>query len=176
MIQAVLAAAILASVAAGSAAAGQRGSEGAPPPLLDLSGLAWLGGDRFLAVHDAKNPKELGLPRVSVLTLPTSLDGIIRSDATPDFPEAASSDLEAAAVIPGTGKLLLAESGDDAGPFDRIFLAEVRGDAVAILGTVRWRAFTPYHNVEAIAAARAATGTAIYLCPQRLSGRDAIEL
>lgn len=167
--------AILASATAGVAAAGERGAEAAPP-LLDLSGLAWLGADRFLAVHDAKNPKELGLPRVSVLTLPVSLDGIVRRDVTPDFPEAASSDLEAVAAIPGTEKLLLAESGDDGGAFDRIFLAEVRGDAVAILGTVRWRAFTPYHNVEAMAAARTLAGQPILLWAERNSGRDATEL
>ena len=36
--------------------------------LPDVSGLAWLGGDRFLAVHDAKVPEEAHLPRVSLLT------------------------------------------------------------------------------------------------------------
>jgi hypothetical protein len=141
-------------------------------PLVDLSGLAWLGGDRFLAVHDAKTPKEGAPPRVSILTLPVSLDGGERIDATPTFPEAPSSDLEAVAAIPGTDRLLLAESGDDAGPFDRIFLAEVRGDAVTIVDAVRWRDFTDYDNIEAMAVAAAGGGSPILLWAERNSGRD----
>jgi hypothetical protein len=46
------------------------------PQLLDLSGLAWIGGDRFLSVSDAKNPREDDLNRVGLLTLPDSLDGL----------------------------------------------------------------------------------------------------
>ncbi|HYN47229.1 MAG TPA: hypothetical protein VER83_00095, partial [Candidatus Nanopelagicales bacterium] len=42
--------------------------------LPDLSGLAWIEGDRFLAVHDAKYPDEADRPRVSLLRLPTGLD------------------------------------------------------------------------------------------------------
>ena len=41
--------------------------------LLDFSGLAWLGGDRFLIVHDAKNPDELNRDRVSLLKTPVSV-------------------------------------------------------------------------------------------------------
>ncbi|MDZ3836682.1 MAG: hypothetical protein U0S49_04830 [Rhodospirillales bacterium] len=166
-----LAAALTALALAGCA--GTATPEAKPPaPLLDLSGLAWLGGDRFLAVHDAKTPKEGDLPRVSILTLPVSLDGVQRIDATPKFPEAPSSDLEAVAAIPGTDKLLLAESGDDAGPFDRIFLAQVRGDAVEILDAVRWRDFTDYFNVEAMAVAAAGGGSPILLWAERNSGKD----
>jgi hypothetical protein len=173
--KATLAAALAAWTLAGCAGAATPEAE-QPAPLLDLSGLAWLGGDRFLAVHDAKTPKEDDLPRVSILTLPASLDGVGRIDATPPFPEAPSSDLEAVARIADTNKLLLAESGDDAGPFDRIFLAEVRGDAVAILGTARWRDFTDYYNVEAMAVAvavGAADGSSgVLLWAERNSGQD----
>jgi hypothetical protein len=175
MMKVMVVAALAALVLTGCA--GTAPSEAkSPAPLLDLSGLAWLGGDRFLAVHDAKTPKEDDLPRVSILTLPASLDGVGRIDATPSFPEASSSDLEAVARIPGTNTLLLAESGDDAGPFDRIFLAEFRGDAVKILGTVRWRDFTDYYNVEALAVAAGVGGDWILLWAERDSGKDRTRL
>ena len=45
--------------------------------LPDLSGLAFVGNGRFLAVHDAKNPDELNRPRVSLLQLPQDLQGIL---------------------------------------------------------------------------------------------------
>src|SRR5690606_29443111 len=40
------------------------------PVLPDLSGLAWVEGDAFLAVHDAKVVGEEALPRVSLVTAP----------------------------------------------------------------------------------------------------------
>jgi hypothetical protein len=173
--KAMLAAALAASALAGCAGTATPAAK-QTAPLLDLSGLAWLDGDRFLAVHDAKTPEEDDLPRVSILTLPASLDGVERIDATPKFPEAPSSDLEAVATIPGTDKLLLAESGDDAGPFDRIFLAQVRGDAVEILETVRWRDFTDYYNIEAMAVAAADGGNGVLLWAERDSGKDRTRL
>ncbi len=169
-------AAVLAVFMAGCVGNGTQARPKPAAPLLDLSGLAYLGGDRFLAVHDAKTPKEDALLRVSILTPPASLDGIGRIDATPAFPERNSSDLEAVAAIPGTNKLLLAESGDDAGPFDRIFLAEVQGDAVKVLDAVRWRHFTAYHNIEALAVAAADGGGPILLWAERNSGQDITEL
>lgn len=173
--KAFLAAALMALAAAGCAGTAPPDAK-QPAPLLDLSGLTWLGGDRFLAVHDAKTPKEDDLPRVSILRLPEALDGVGRIDATPSFPEALSSDLEAVARIPGTNKLLLAESGDDAGPFDRIFLAEVRGDAVEVVATARWRDFTDYYNVEAMAVAAGAGGGGVLLWAERDSGKDRTRL
>jgi hypothetical protein len=47
-----------------------RDSLSSSNPLPDLSGLAWMGEDLFVAVHDAKNPDELDRPRVSILALP----------------------------------------------------------------------------------------------------------
>jgi hypothetical protein len=79
--------------------------------LLDLSGLAWLDGDTFLAVHDAKNPDENTRVRVSLLVLPRSLEGLLWRPLRPHFPGGQSSDLESAARIPGTDKVLLVESG-----------------------------------------------------------------
>ena len=174
--KAALAAAVAVVALAGCAGNGQRPDPKPPAPLLDLSGVAWLGGDRFFAVHDAKTPKEIDLPRVSILTLPVSLDGIGRTNATPAFPDAASSDLEAVAAIRGTGKVLLAESGDDGEAFDRIFLADVSGNAVEILGVVRWRDFTGYHNIEAVAVGAGSGNQPILLWAERNSGKDRTEL
>ena len=80
----------------------------------DLSGLAWVEGDTFLAVHDAKNPEELDRPRVSLLRLPKSLDGIAWTKLSIDWPAplGQSGDLESIARIPGTDLFLLVESGE----------------------------------------------------------------
>ena len=56
-------------------AAGEAGFQRASL-MPDLSGLAWIQGDLFLAVHDAKFPDEGDLPRVSLLEIPEGLDGI----------------------------------------------------------------------------------------------------
>lgn len=56
MMKAMLAAAVATWAMAGCAGPGEP-EVMEPAPLVDLSGLAWLGGDRFLAVHDAKIPR-----------------------------------------------------------------------------------------------------------------------
>ena len=55
--------------------------------LLDLSGLAWIDGDVFLAVHDAKFPEEPRRARASLLRLPASLDGVEWKPLRPRFPD-----------------------------------------------------------------------------------------
>lgn len=137
--------------------------------LLDLSGLAWLGGDRFLAVHDAKSPDEDSRVRASVLVLPSSLEGLLWQPLLADFPGGPSSDLESAARIPGTDRVLVAESGDDASAFQRIFLAEVRGDRLSVTDALEWSSFTDVFNVEGTAVARAGTGY-LFIWAERNSG------
>ena len=100
------------------------------PP--DLSGLAWIEGDTFLAVHDAKNPEESQRPRVSTVSLPNSLAGITWNPFELEWPPplGLSSDLESIARIPGEQLFLLVESGEgtlDNLQFRRIFLVERRG-------------------------------------------------
>src|SRR5688500_8903170 len=104
------------------------------PTLPDLSGLAWLGGDRFLAVHDAKNPDEKDLNRVSLLRLPDSLAGIDTTELDVEWPEpqGESNDLESADRVPGENMVVFAESGDDGGDFQRIFLGEYGDDSLEI--------------------------------------------
>lgn len=57
-------------------ACAQDGSKRTAEPMPDISGLAWVERDTFLAVHDAKNPEENHLPRVSLLRLPRSAEGV----------------------------------------------------------------------------------------------------
>src|SRR5512134_189984 len=75
--------------------------------LPDLSGLVWLGGNRFLAVHDAKVEDEISNPRVSVIELPANSKGVRWLNRTPNLHELWSNDLESAARIPGTQDVLL---------------------------------------------------------------------
>jgi hypothetical protein len=119
--------------------------------LPDLSGLVWLEGNRFLAVHDAKVEDEIGNPRISLIELPANSKGVRWLDRTPNFHELPSNDLESAARIPATQDVLLVESGDSLGDvgFQRIFKARVIGNSVHIVATAQWP--VPINNVEASA-------------------------
>jgi hypothetical protein len=109
--------------------------------LPDFSGLAWVEGDTFLALHDAKYPEEKDRVRASIMLLPRSLDGITLMPLAIDWPspQGPSSDLESIARIPGTNSFLLTESGeerDDRQQFRRVFLTELRN------GQLVFRSFT----------------------------------
>jgi hypothetical protein len=118
--------------------------------LADLSGLAWLGGDRFLAVHDSKTDGESGNPRASLLYSPADSQGVLWKPQALDFHGLKSNDLESAARIPGTMDVLLVESGDNGNPrFQRIFKARVEGNRVRIINVTPWP--VPINNVEATA-------------------------
>ena len=107
---------ILIVVSLGFFSCGSEGdSSDGSPKLLDISGLAWIQGNTFLAVSDAKNPGEKEFTRISLLGLPNSLSGINFNALKPKFPGGLSNDLESAAGIPGTNKVLLVESADDNG-------------------------------------------------------------
>lgn len=137
--------------------------------LLDLSGLAWLSGNTFLAVHDAKYPEEANRVRVSLLRLPDSLDGIQWRPLHVRFPQRPSSDLESAARIPGTRKVLLLESGDDASALDRIYLARVGSQSVRVVDATEWSSFTSVFNVEGAAVAATDDGY-IFIWAERADG------
>jgi len=113
--------------------------------LLDLSGLASLGPDQALAVHDGKNPDENDRPRASILTLTDSPTGVTWQPVAFEWPAemGPASDLESASGIPGSSLVLLAESGDEASDFQRLFLAEIDanaegGPSATITGSWRW--------------------------------------
>lgn len=155
------------------------GGGGADEPasnLLDLSGLAWLEGNRFVGVHDAKNPDELDRPRVSILTLATGPEGTSFRTVDLDWPEplGPSSDLESVAKIPGTSDLLLAESGDDGDPdFRRIFHVRWDGQNMGLIDYAFWP--VDIFNVEAIAVAQVASGY-IFAFAERAEGMPFTEI
>jgi hypothetical protein len=143
-------------------------SSSAQPPqvasvLLDLSGLAWIEGDLFVAVHDSKNnDEEKDRARVSLVRLPMGPDGITFENANLNWPAplGESNDLESAARIPGEPYVLLMESGDggkagDGGnEFQRIFLAEYRNQRLTIENFTDWPVDGGVVNVEGAAVAR----------------------
>lgn len=147
-------------------------------PFPDISGLAWVEGDSFLAVHDAKNPEENNRPRVSLLELPKSLDGITWKHLTVDWPLplGPSSDLESIARIPGTNAFLLVESGEgriDRPRFLRAFLIEIRNNRAELLSYTELPQLVK--NIEGSAVARVGSSF-IFLCAERGDGRPSTEM
>jgi hypothetical protein len=145
--------------------------------LPDVSGLAWIGGDRFLAVHDAKYPDEAGLVRVSVLELPADLDGIRWTPLDLALPDSPASDLEAVARIPGRpDRFLVAESTEEAAekPYsNRIFVIEVSGGGASVVDHVDWP--VPTTNVEGIAVGEAG-GALVFVYAERAHGLPSSEI
>lgn len=92
------------------AAADGGGKKGFGPvqKLLDVSGLVWVEGDTFLAVHDAKFPDERKLTRVSLIQLPQSLDGMQWTPLKPD-----GLKIESVALRPGDHGLEVFFGTDD---------------------------------------------------------------
>ncbi len=158
---------------------GQDGTSSRRASLLpDVSGLAWIGGERFLAVHDAKYPDEAGFPRVSVLEPPTGLDGIRWTPLDVAFPDQPASDLESVAGIPGAAdRFLVAESTEDASekPFsNRIFVLEVTGAGATVVDHAVWP--VPTTNVEGIAVAETGDGRLLFLFAERADGARSSEI
>jgi hypothetical protein len=147
--------------------------------LSDLSGLAWLGGDRFLAVHDAKYPDEADLPRVSLLRLTGGPDGFLWHPVPVASDDVPSDDFESVARIPGGGdrpRVLLVESTEKQveRPYARrIFLAEVDGESVTIVDRALWPVATV--NVEGTAVAEV-EGKLLFVYAERAGGRDSTEI
>jgi hypothetical protein len=155
-----------------------NGAHGSRASLLpDVSGLAGIAGDRFLAVHDAKYPDERDLPRVSVLELPTDLDGIRWTPLDVAFPDRPASDLESAARIPGVrDRFVVAESTEVAPekPFsNRIFVLEVTAAGAAVVDHAEWP--VPTTNVEGIAIAEAGGGL-LFVFAERADGEPSTEI
>jgi hypothetical protein len=147
--------------------------------LPDVSGLAWLGGDRFLAVHDAKFPDEPDLPRVSLLDIPVGLDGIRWTPLAVGFPGSPASDLESVARVPGTDgvpRVLVVESTEEVAekPFSRrIFLLEVTAESVVVLDHADWP--IPTRNVEGVAVSEAGESL-VFLFAERAHGERSSEI
>lgn len=143
----------------------------------DFSGLAWVEGDSFLALHDAKNPEEKDRDRVSLLSLPRSLNGISLKPIVIDWPLplGSSSDLESIARIPGTNSFLLVESGetrDDRQHFRRVFLTELRNEQLLFLSFTELPAVIK--NIEGSAVWKT-KDRFIFVCAERGDHRESTE-
>ena len=158
-----------------ASAGGERHTQGFGPvqKLLDVSGLAWVRDDTFLAVHDAKFPGENQRTRVSLIHLPRTLDGLQWKPLRVRFPGRKSSDLESASRVPGTNNVLLVESGDDGNTLDNIYLARVDQGAVQIIDATEWSTFykAHRHNIEATAVAPTRNGF-LFIWAERAQGKS----
>jgi hypothetical protein len=123
------------------------------PP--DLSGIAWIDNDTFLAIHDAKFPEEAAAPKASLLTLPSQLGGTLVTPLNVTWPREGNpgSDLECVAQIPDQTReitrFLLGESGDNDRGSKRILLAELDNNTLIAKDTVPWP--IDIYNVEGCA-------------------------
>lgn len=147
-------------------------------PMPDISGIAWIEQDTFLAVHDAKNPEESHLPRVSLLWLPRNLEGVRWKALKVNWPPPLmqSSDLESIARIPGTSRFLLVESGEsivNGQRFSRLFLAELRNEQLEILSFTQLPATV--RNIEGSAVVRLG-GRYVFVWAERGDGKLKTEL
>ena len=139
--------------------------------LPDISGLAWIAGSRFLAIHDAKD--QTNRPRVSIVDLPQSPTGLTHPWP---WPHGLSSDLESVARIPGTSLILLLESGSGerrGAPLRRIFLVEHGDRGLEIVDVVDWP--VSVNNVEGAAVARVGEQL-IFLFAERAEGQGSTAL
>ncbi|MBU1172290.1 MAG: hypothetical protein KKD44_22255 [Proteobacteria bacterium] len=145
--------------------------------LPDLSGLAWVEGDLFIGVHDAKrNPAKYNWPRVTLLHLPKSeIEGVTWQsiDVTFPGPDGPSSDLESASPIPGGKGFLLAESGQEGEHARRIFHAVYSNGKMNIESFVNWP--VPIENVEGIEVCQVGQQL-VFMYAERAEGQPSTKL
>lgn len=140
-----------------------------------ISGLAWVGADTFLAVHDAKYPAEASAPRVSLITRSVTGSGWTPSPLAVAWPAEAgpSSDLESVAPVPGTPDVLLVESGSGRKPVPHVYLARRSGATLRIRSAAAWP--VPVTNVEGSAVARLGDRF-VFVFAERSAGQAATSL
>lgn len=143
--------------------------------LPDLSGIAWIGNDSFLAIHDAKFPDEASAPRANLLTLPSEHGGTVVTPLNVTWPsgENPGSDLECVARIPETTQFLLGESGDNDRGSKRIFLADLNNDTLLVNDTVAWP--IEIHNVEGCAVT-AIGDELVFIFAERAQGSSTTDI
>lgn len=144
--------------------------------LADLSGLAWVDGNKFIAVHDAKTDvAEIRKPRVAQLALPKDLQGIDHTDRRLIFNGTIPNDLESIAKIPGSGEYLLVESGDSMQDpsVQRIFKAKFMNGKLNIVSQTQWP--VKITNVEATAVAKLGK-TYVFVFAERADNKPNTEL
>lgn len=144
--------------------------------LADLSGLAWVDGDKFIAVHDAKtDDAEIRKPRIALLNLPKDLHGIAHKDQRLTFQQTIPNDLESIAKIPGAEEYLLVESGDSMHDpsVQRIFKAKLRNGQLKIISQTQWP--VKITNVEGTAVAKL-DRTYVFVFAERADNKPDTEL
>lgn len=136
--------------------------------------MAWMGGNRYLVVHDTKTHRDD--PRLGVLTVDGEEGVRYRALTVDDWRHAdgRSSDLESVCALPGReGEFLAAESGTWEGDFGRIFHIQVSAKSAKVLhaerlpdladnGPEKWG-----DNLEGIACAARNDGRILVLLGER---------
>jgi hypothetical protein len=121
--------------------------------LPDLSGLAWLKQDSFLAVHDSKS-LDPNQPRVSLITLPKSSNGLEWRPLNINWESVGgmAMDLESITHIPETNLFILAESSNYQKHRGRLFLMQFENANLKPIAVTDW----PQNiiNIEAIATTK----------------------
>ena len=121
--------------------------------LPDLSGLTWLKGDSFLAVHDSKS-LDPNQPRVILINLPQSSKGVEWQTLKIDWKTVwgISMDLESITNIPETNLFILAESSHYKKHQGRLFLMKFENSTLKPIAVTNW----PQNiiNIEAIATTK----------------------
>lgn len=108
-----------------------------PPPGIGYSGMAQIGPDDYLVVHDTKagrNDPRLGIIRIKpdepLQYAPLIVDNWVH-------PQGPANDLESTCALPGRpGELLIAESGYQKNLYGRIFHLDIRGTTLRILSVL----------------------------------------
>jgi len=108
-----------------------------PPPGIGYSGMAQIGPDDYLVVHDTKvneSGPRLGIVRVKqdepLEYTPLTIENWVH-------PQGPANDLESACALPGRpGELLIAESSYQKGLYGRIFHLDIRGTTVRVLSVL----------------------------------------
>jgi hypothetical protein len=140
--------------------------------LPDLSGLAWVEGDLFIGVHDAKpSGGQPELPRISLVQLPRSKrEGVSWKPLAISAPMSGGpiNDLESVSRLPGGQGFLLAESGQGGMKAQRLFLASYRDGRLSLDAQVPWP--VPVENVEASEVVQVGQQL-LFLYAERADGR-----
>ena len=108
-----------------------------PPPGIGYSGMAQIGPDDYLVVHNTKagqSDPRLGIIRVKpdepLEYAPLIVDNWVH-------PQGPANDLESACALPGRpGELLIAESGYQKNFYGRIFHLDIRGTTLRVLSVL----------------------------------------
>ena len=121
--------------------------------LPDLSGLAWIKEDSFLAVHDSKS-LDPNQPRISLINLPQSSKGIEWQTLKIDWETVGgiSMDLESITNIPETNLFILAESSHYKKHRGRLFLMKFENSTLKPIAVTNWP--KDIIDIEAIATTK----------------------